>query len=174
MHVACCVAQVGPDSVGASEGFLGWVAYLGAANAGIPLSIIVKNYGWEVCVPACTMGGRAALWLPSSLQSHCAARLGRVCCQHPSWALEAALSSACSLLVLRARMEAGKGLQQCRASRVMTGCLHCAPSNGLRADVTVLMSCGACSGVLCGAGRRMRDGAAAAGAHGQPEELRAA
>ncbi len=39
---------MGPDSVGASEGFLGWVAYLGAANAGIPLSIIVKNYGWEV------------------------------------------------------------------------------------------------------------------------------
>lgn len=40
--------QVGPESVGASEGFLGWIAYLGAANAGIPLSIIVKNYGWEV------------------------------------------------------------------------------------------------------------------------------
>ncbi len=33
--------------MGASEGFLGWIAYLGAANAGIPLSIIVKNYGWE-------------------------------------------------------------------------------------------------------------------------------
>jgi sugar phosphate permease len=29
--------------VGASEGFLGWVAYLGAANAGVPLSIIVKQ-----------------------------------------------------------------------------------------------------------------------------------
>lgn len=43
--------QVGPESVGASEGFLGWVAYLGAANAGIPLSIIVKNYGWEVRCP---------------------------------------------------------------------------------------------------------------------------
>jgi sugar phosphate permease len=43
--------QVGPESVGASEGFLGWVAYLGAANAGIPLSIIVKNYGWEVLFP---------------------------------------------------------------------------------------------------------------------------
>ena len=42
------IAQVGPESVGASEGFLGWIAYLGAANAGIPLSIIVKNYGWEV------------------------------------------------------------------------------------------------------------------------------
>lgn len=26
--------------------FAGWVAYLGAANAGIPLSIIVKDYGW--------------------------------------------------------------------------------------------------------------------------------
>jgi OPA family sugar phosphate sensor protein UhpC-like MFS transporter len=38
---------VGPESVGASEGFLGWIAYLGAANAGIPLSIIVKTYGWE-------------------------------------------------------------------------------------------------------------------------------
>lgn len=37
--------------MGASEGFLGWVAYLGAANAGIPLSIIVKNYGWEVGIP---------------------------------------------------------------------------------------------------------------------------
>ena len=24
----------------------GWVAYLGAANAGIPLSMIVKDYGW--------------------------------------------------------------------------------------------------------------------------------
>ncbi len=23
-----------------------WIAYLGAANAGIPLSIIVKEYGW--------------------------------------------------------------------------------------------------------------------------------
>ena len=29
--------------MGASEGFLGWVAYLGAANAGVPLSIIVKQ-----------------------------------------------------------------------------------------------------------------------------------
>lgn len=37
--------------MGASEGFLGWIAYLGAANAGIPLSIIVKNYGWEVRLP---------------------------------------------------------------------------------------------------------------------------
>jgi len=24
-----------------------WIAYLGAANAGIPLSIIVKEYGWS-------------------------------------------------------------------------------------------------------------------------------
>ncbi|CAL8466766.1 g6302 [Coccomyxa elongata] len=48
MLIGLCGAElVGPESVGASEGFLGWVAYLGAANAGIPLSIIVKNYGWE-------------------------------------------------------------------------------------------------------------------------------
>lgn len=48
MLIGLCGAElVGPESVGASEGFLGWVAYLGAANAGIPLSIIVKDYGWN-------------------------------------------------------------------------------------------------------------------------------
>ena len=41
---------VGPKSVGASEGFLGWIAYLGAANAGIPLSIIVKEFGERVII----------------------------------------------------------------------------------------------------------------------------
>ncbi len=48
--------QVGPSSVGASEGFLGWIAYLGAANAGIPLSIIVKQFGWCAAFPC-------SLWL---------------------------------------------------------------------------------------------------------------
>lgn len=48
MLIGLCGAElVGPSSVGASEGFLGWVAYLGAANAGIPLSFIVKEYGWN-------------------------------------------------------------------------------------------------------------------------------
>lgn len=48
MLIGLCGAElVGKESVGASEGFLGWVAYLGAANAGIPLSIIVRNYGWN-------------------------------------------------------------------------------------------------------------------------------
>eukprot|EP00878_Enallax_costatus_P006011 GHUV01006305.1.p1 GENE.GHUV01006305.1~~GHUV01006305.1.p1 ORF type:complete len:184 (+),score=61.52 GHUV01006305.1:764-1315(+) len=48
MLIGLCGAElVGPDTVGASEGFLGWIAYLGAANAGIPLSIIVKEYGWS-------------------------------------------------------------------------------------------------------------------------------
>lgn len=47
MMIGLCGAElVRPDSVGASQGFLGWVAYLGAANAGIPLSIIVRDYGW--------------------------------------------------------------------------------------------------------------------------------
>ena len=32
--------------VGASEGFLGWVAYFGAASAGYPLSLLVKSCGW--------------------------------------------------------------------------------------------------------------------------------
>mmetsp|Transcript_12749 Transcript_12749/g.40299 ORF Transcript_12749/g.40299 Transcript_12749/m.40299 type:complete len:541 (-) Transcript_12749:11-1633(-) len=48
MLIGLCGAElVGPSSVGASEGFLGWIAYLGAANAGIPLSIIVRDYGWN-------------------------------------------------------------------------------------------------------------------------------
>jgi sugar phosphate permease len=48
MLIGLCGAElVGQQSVGASEGFLGWVAYLGAANAGIPLSIIVTECGWS-------------------------------------------------------------------------------------------------------------------------------
>lgn len=47
MMIGLCGAElVRPDSVGASQGFLGWVAYLGAANAGIPLSIVVRDFGW--------------------------------------------------------------------------------------------------------------------------------
>ena len=48
MLIGLCGAEiVGRESVGASEGFLGWVAYLGAANAGIPLSLLVKRLGWS-------------------------------------------------------------------------------------------------------------------------------
>lgn len=39
LHLAICPAVPPPI-------LAGWVAYLGAANAGIPLSIIVKDYGW--------------------------------------------------------------------------------------------------------------------------------
>ncbi|KAI8474856.1 MAG: hexose-phosphate transporter, major isoform [Monoraphidium minutum] len=62
MLIGLCGAElVGPDSVGASEGFLGWIAYLGAANAGIPLSIIVKDYGWSTYFS--TLVGACALAL---------------------------------------------------------------------------------------------------------------
>ena len=51
---------VGRNSVGASEGFLGWVAYMGAAVAGYPLSLIVKRFGWSIffrtLVGACFAG----------------------------------------------------------------------------------------------------------------------
>ncbi|CAK0755091.1 hypothetical protein CVIRNUC_002347 [Coccomyxa viridis] len=64
MLIGLCGAElVGPDSVGASEGFLGWVAYLGAANAGIPLSIIVKSYGWEAYFVALGVACAMALLL---------------------------------------------------------------------------------------------------------------
>eukprot|EP00877_Chromochloris_zofingiensis_P000586 jgi/Chrzof1/10528/Cz05g02040.t1 len=38
--------MVSPTAVGASQGILGWIAYLGAANAGIPLSYVVETAGW--------------------------------------------------------------------------------------------------------------------------------
>jgi sugar phosphate permease len=47
MLIGLCGAEiVGRKSVGASEGFLGWIAYLGAANAGVPLYMLVQQYGW--------------------------------------------------------------------------------------------------------------------------------
>ena len=60
MLIGLCGAEiVGPKSVGASEGFLGWIAYLGAANAGVPLALVVKSYGWDaffaVLAAACAL-----------------------------------------------------------------------------------------------------------------------
>ena len=53
MPIGLCGAEiVGRCSVGASEGFLGWIAYLGAANAGVPLSLLVQQYGWDAFFPA--------------------------------------------------------------------------------------------------------------------------
>ena len=61
MLIGLCGAEiVGRRSVGASEGFLGWIAYLGAANAGVPLSLLVQQYGWDAfflsLVCACGIG----------------------------------------------------------------------------------------------------------------------
>ena len=68
MLIGLCGAElVGKESVGASEGFLGWVAYLGAANAGIPLSMIVKNYGWNAYFTALTVACGMALLLLSPM-----------------------------------------------------------------------------------------------------------
>jgi sugar phosphate permease len=67
MLIGLCGAElVGPESVGASEGFLGWVAYLGAANAGVPLSIIVKQYGWGAYFTTlyCALGAALLLLSP--------------------------------------------------------------------------------------------------------------
>jgi len=74
MLIGLCGAElVGPASVGASEGFLGWVAYLGAANAGVPLSIIVRDYGWNAYFTTllCACGGALLLLAPmTNLKSY--------------------------------------------------------------------------------------------------------
>ena len=52
MLIGLCGAElVGAESVGASEGFLGWIAYLGAANAGARAALLLA---------AC--GRRRAMW----------------------------------------------------------------------------------------------------------------
>lgn len=39
---------VRPDAVGATQGLLGWVSYMGAACAGAPLAYLVQKMGWSV------------------------------------------------------------------------------------------------------------------------------
>eukprot|EP01025_Chloroclados_australasicus_P053278 TRINITY_DN6259_c0_g1_i1.p1 TRINITY_DN6259_c0_g1~~TRINITY_DN6259_c0_g1_i1.p1 ORF type:complete len:583 (-),score=60.98 TRINITY_DN6259_c0_g1_i1:344-1972(-) len=49
MLIGLCGAEcVSPFAVGAANGFLGWISYLGAASAGYPLSLMVKQYGWGI------------------------------------------------------------------------------------------------------------------------------
>lgn len=43
---ACTCGSVTPAHTPRHLHTHSWIAYLGAANAGIPLSIIVKDYGW--------------------------------------------------------------------------------------------------------------------------------
>lgn len=48
MLIGLCGAElVDKPAVGASQGLLGLVSYLGAANAGIPLSYVVNRFGWD-------------------------------------------------------------------------------------------------------------------------------
>ncbi|EFJ53044.1 hypothetical protein VOLCADRAFT_85912 [Volvox carteri f. nagariensis] len=64
MLIGLCGAElVHPGSVGASQGVLGWVAYLGAANAGVPLSWIITRFGWSGYFTALTAACGVALLL---------------------------------------------------------------------------------------------------------------
>ncbi|GLI66075.1 hypothetical protein VaNZ11_009794 [Volvox africanus] len=68
MLIGLCGAElVHPGSVGASQGVLGWVAYLGAANAGVPLSWIITSYGWTAYFTALTAACGVALLLLTPL-----------------------------------------------------------------------------------------------------------
>ncbi|GIL45286.1 hypothetical protein Vafri_2446 [Volvox africanus] len=68
MLIGLCGAElVHPGSVGASQGVLGWVAYLGAANAGVPLSWIITSYGWTAYFTALTAACGVALLLLAPL-----------------------------------------------------------------------------------------------------------
>lgn len=48
MLIGLCGAEtVSKSAVSAAQGFLGWIAYLGAAGAGVPIALIVQKYGWN-------------------------------------------------------------------------------------------------------------------------------
>ncbi|KAK9901089.1 hypothetical protein WJX75_003573 [Coccomyxa subellipsoidea] len=48
MLIGLCGAEtVRKPAVSAVQGFLGWISYLGAANAGVPLARLVQMYGWD-------------------------------------------------------------------------------------------------------------------------------
>jgi MFS transporter, OPA family, sugar phosphate sensor protein UhpC len=49
LNAFAIVAQVvRPDAVGATQGLLGWISYMGAACAGAPLAYMVQKLGWSV------------------------------------------------------------------------------------------------------------------------------
>ena len=65
--VGLCGAEVvSPSAVGASQGFLGSISYIGSSMAGLPLSLILQHYGWGALftslIGAC--GLTVALLLP--------------------------------------------------------------------------------------------------------------
>eukprot|EP00878_Enallax_costatus_P014199 GHUV01014852.1.p1 GENE.GHUV01014852.1~~GHUV01014852.1.p1 ORF type:complete len:220 (+),score=30.38 GHUV01014852.1:228-887(+) len=60
MLIGLCGAElISPKSVGASQGILGLISYMGAAGAGIPLSHMQVRYGWNgyftAMIGACVM-----------------------------------------------------------------------------------------------------------------------
>lgn len=54
---------VRPDAVGATQGLLGWVSYMGAACAGAPLAYLVQQLGWNMYFTIMTAAAAAACLL---------------------------------------------------------------------------------------------------------------
>jgi OPA family sugar phosphate sensor protein UhpC-like MFS transporter len=48
MLIGLCGAElVSPNAVSASQGVLGLISYIGAANAGVPLAHFIGQYSWD-------------------------------------------------------------------------------------------------------------------------------
>mmetsp|Transcript_3672 Transcript_3672/g.10977 ORF Transcript_3672/g.10977 Transcript_3672/m.10977 type:complete len:507 (+) Transcript_3672:76-1596(+) len=67
----CLIGLIGAEAVdrrtvATATGILGWVSYLGAAVAGLPISLTVKNYGWQAYLTllAGATAGAALLLIP--------------------------------------------------------------------------------------------------------------
>ncbi len=56
-------------AAGSATGFIGWIAYLGAAVAGYPLSILTQEYGWQAFFIALGIAGVVAAMLLAPIWS---------------------------------------------------------------------------------------------------------
>jgi OPA family sugar phosphate sensor protein UhpC-like MFS transporter len=64
MLIGMAAAEIShKKAAGSATGFIGWVAYLGAAVAGYPLSLITQAWGWEAFLIALGISGVIAACL---------------------------------------------------------------------------------------------------------------
>lgn len=70
MLIGMVAAEVShKKAVGTATGFLGWIAYLGAASSGYPLAKVTERWGWHGCFYVLGIGGLLSAVLLAPLWS---------------------------------------------------------------------------------------------------------
>jgi len=64
MLIGMAAAEIShKKAAGSATGFIGWIAYLGAAFAGYPLSVVTQNWGWQAFFAVLGVSGVIAAFL---------------------------------------------------------------------------------------------------------------